>query len=50
MILLALKKIELNEFYPCVEEAILFRYNYEEERFYQVDKAEFPVYSICDVG
>jgi len=45
-----IEKIELNEFYPCVEETILFRYDHRKERFYQIDKTEFPTYTICDVG
>lgn len=45
-----IEKIELNEFYPCVEETILFRYDHRKERFYQIDKVKFPAYSICDVG
>lgn len=45
-----IEKIELNEFYPCVEETILFKYDHRKERFYQIDKTEFSTYSICDVG
>jgi hypothetical protein len=45
-----IEKIELNEFYPCAEKIILFRYDYEKGRFYQINETDFPTYSICDIG
>lgn len=48
--LACIEKIEINEFYPCVIETILFKFDDKNRRFYQIDKIKFPVYTICEVG